>query len=115
MSRKYPEYDAQVGRWYRWFTPTCKEYEPDVISCGKPENVEPKKEEQRGFCPFRNHHTRCSYRCLLHDGNGCMIAAVPADRETKGKSCPFSSFICGGNCALYNDGCTIIHYLEKGL
>jgi hypothetical protein len=49
----------------------------------------------------------------MYDGKGCKIAATPAKTDTKGKACMFSSFICAGNCAVYNRGCTWIENFER--
>ena len=110
MSKDYPEYDKNTGLWFRRPTPNSIEYQPQFNFCGKSteRTVQPTQEEQRGFCPFRNHHIRCSQRCVMYDGKGCKIAATPAKTDTKGKACMFSSFICAGNCAVYNHGCTWI-------
>lgn len=116
MSRDYPYFDEINCRNYRW-EDGIKVYEPDRIFTGKTQEKkqDTSPEPQRGLCPFRNHHSRCSNRCSLYHGDGCMIAARPADRETKGMNCPFSAITCTNTCATYNQGCTVIAHIERGI
>lgn len=113
---EYPLYDEQADRWYRW-DGNCKEYAPDNIFVhGKPERkTQPPQVEEIRYCPLRAHRPRCNSHCVLYSGDGCKIAVVPADTDTAGKTCLFDSYTCNSSCALYHDGCTLIHHFEKGL
>ena len=115
MSKDYPYFDEFAHRNYRW-EDGIKCYEPDMIFTGTPQKKQDTRPEpQRGLCPFRNHRSRCSTRCSLYQGDGCMIAARPADKDTKGKNCPFSAITCTNTCAAYNQGCTVVAHIERGI
>ena len=116
MSKEYPEFDRESGRWFRWFAPNCREFEPDLNFCGKPERIEHVKEEPPTlYCPLRAHRPRCSPHCAIYSGNGCKVAEEPANNGTRGKKCPFDGTKCNSSCAMYNDGCGAIRVLEKGI
>ena len=116
MSKEYPLYDEHADRWYRW-DGNCKEFEPDTVFIhGKPERkTQPPQVEEIRYCPLRTHRPRCNSNCVLYSGDGCKIAVKPADTDTAGKTCLFDSYTCNSSCALYHDGCTLIHHFEKGL
>ena len=115
MSKEYPYYDEKEGRWYRWFSPNCKEFEPDIITRGIPaEKAEPEQQTPKK-CPLRAHRPKCNAHCVLYSGGGCKVALVPADNDAAGKTCPFDSFQCNSSCAMFNRGCGLIGYLERSL
>ena len=116
MSKDYPEYDKHADRWYRW-DGNCKEFEPgNIFIQGKLEKkAQPPQTEEIRYCPMRTHRPRCSNHCVLYSGDGCKIAAVTADTDTAGKTCLFDAYTCNSSCALYRNGCTLIHHFEKGL
>ena len=114
MSREYPEYDVQTGRYYKW-DGNCREFEPDTVFIhGKPERkTQPPQVEEIRYCPLRIHRPRCNSHCVLYSGDGCKIAVKPAHNDTDGKNCMFDSLRCNRSCALFNHGCAMIVFLRK--
>ena len=118
MSKEYPLYDAGSKRFFRWEMmgrQRIKAYEPDNYFVG---NAQPEKQEvkkQRGLCPFRGHHGRCTAHCVLAEGDGCRVmASTPASSDTKGKRCMLGNATCWEGCALYDGGCKLISFFERG-
>ncbi len=115
MSKDYPEYDKQTRQWFRWVTPTSREYAPEYNFVGRPERTEPKQEPPSRTCPLRAHRPKCNPYCALYSGDRCKVAVEPANNATAAKKCPFDAYTCNSGCAAYNNGCGFIHFLEKGL
>ena len=116
MSQEYPEWDEQSKQFYRWEwmgDQRVKAYQPDFIFCGTPEKAQPKPKPPTQKCPLRTHRPKCSMKCALYSGDGCEIAAEPANNNTAGKNCPFDSQVCNNSCGFFNSGCTLISYFER--
>ena len=113
MSKEYPEYDWLTGQWYRWETPTSREYEPVYSFVGKPERTEPKQEPPTKTCPLRTHRPKCNEFCVLYTDGRCKVAMEPANNDSERRKCFFDGYTCNSSCGMYNNGCGVVANFER--
>ena len=107
-----------TGRKYRMIGEGCKEYECTVITtCGEvpysqleslrkkdTEKIQTPEPAEKKYCPFKSRkRSLCKNDCAFWNESGCM-----GSDDTKNKKCPFNQLLCGEECKLYDEGCTLV-------
>lgn len=84
----------------------------------KQENAARAAADTGRICPFkegRNQpHTKCEKFCVFYEDTACALASmdIQPTRDTKDVTCIIARKRCGGACAMYNHGCTLIETVK---
>ena len=120
MSKDYPLYDKQSGRFYKVAgkNKTIIEYEPEIkttrgtFSESEYRSLEIKTPSKPAVlhvskftCPFSKYGNKCTEeKCSFYGENGCLTSH---GSECLGRRCPLNTSACHTACALYMDGCIL--------
>lgn len=77
------------------------------------------RNQQKKRCPFasvggRSLDDACRSDCAFYGRNGCELGTNESTgtQDACGKKCPLGGN-CGGNCALYENGCSLLHIIKN--
>lgn len=85
----------------------------NLVRAGSPQKIKaPENPNPDKICPFKEGMTRkCDRGCAFFAGGGCM----KSQGDTAGRKCPFNSYPCMKDCALYSDGCKVMRVMREVL